>query len=279
MNRIPALLIIDPHHKVPETDAINTITRIAYKTMRAANKFFVIQTLTPAHFQNQTSAILHDLNPIGIISLGSYANVTEDHAWFETFEALITRYVFEKKIPFLGICFTHQYVAKMLGAKVNFLKNRKNIRCGRHDGHRSFTLVHSKLRLYFATIDETKLGTECKDDLDFKEALRFSKSLDAHGWKVLRETRRSLLHPRDARFLDFLTTHCPQEACFAVAHEQEVHELPKGLVAAAESLDCQYEAFVSEKQDIITFQAHPEYELNLLDGKRLIRNFVYSLCI
>lgn len=277
--RIPTLVIIDPYHAKPETDAINTILRIVYKTTNAMHRSFAIQVITPAHHQKWTSTVLDDLHPVGIISLGSLANVTDEHDWFANFERAMQKWVFSEKIPCVGICFTHQYLARMLGSTVDFLKHKRNIPYGRHDGARLFELLHPKLRLYFAGLSDCDLGAQNKADLDFTETLKFARTLDEKGWNVVQHAPAEHLHPQEARLRQFLDSHCPSTAYFAVAHEQEVHNLPDGLVVGASSPECEFEALISENQEIITFQAHPEYEVNLPDGKRFIRNFIYSLCI
>lgn len=276
---IPTLVIIDPYHAVPETDAINTILRIVYKTTVAMRRSFAIQVITPAHPQKGTIAALNELHPVGIISLGSVANVTDNLQWFSSFERIMQKWVVSEQVPFLGICFTHQYIAKMYGSTVDYLKRRREIKCGRHNGARLIELLHPKLRLYFASLPDSALGSENKADLNFSEALRFSHSLNQHGWNVIQNTPIERLHPQEARLHQFLESHCPKTAYFAVAHEQEVHTLPNELVLGASSVDCKFEALISENQEFMTFQAHPEYEVNLPDGKRLIRNFIYSLCI
>jgi GMP synthase (glutamine-hydrolysing) len=55
----------------------------------------------------------------GVVVTGSHAMVTDDRPWNRSMTAFIQRLV-EARVPFLGICYGHQFLAQALGGRVGF---------------------------------------------------------------------------------------------------------------------------------------------------------------
>lgn len=87
----------------------------------------------------------------GIVSLGSDANVTQDLEWMRFLAADLRHLVFDLKIPFYGSCFSHQLLAFVAGAKVDYLKARAKNPDLMHKGHREIQVVHPKMARVFGT--------------------------------------------------------------------------------------------------------------------------------
>jgi GMP synthase-like glutamine amidotransferase len=59
----------------------------------------------------------------GIVVLGSAASVHDEHPWAAALEAWIRPVVTgEVEVPLLGVCYGHQLVAHMAGARIGFLQ-------------------------------------------------------------------------------------------------------------------------------------------------------------
>lgn len=67
----------------------------------------------------------------GVVLMGSRASVTDDHAWLdelgEWLEPIVSGTV---RMPLLGICFGHQMIAHLAGARVGYLSEDREKRCG-----------------------------------------------------------------------------------------------------------------------------------------------------
>lgn len=88
-------------------------------------------------------------NVDGVIIGGSTHSVTEHLPWMQQLEETVL-FLFQQKIPLLGICFGHQIVAKALGGKVQ--KGEHGIELGAH----TITLSDAGTKdLLFQNIDHT----------------------------------------------------------------------------------------------------------------------------
>ncbi len=115
-----SLMIIDPSVTHPEVASFNKIV---------SNCPFPCSYHLPV--MSDTSSLSNSFsNTCGIIILGSAASVNEKSDWqLKLGEILDSAMHYD--IPVLGICFGHQFLAKHLGGKVDYLwdkKKRKGVR-------------------------------------------------------------------------------------------------------------------------------------------------------
>ena len=131
MNRI--LLIIDPFLSEPATDAINLISKIHFEILSSKGDFSSrIEVFFPSKEKRTLREFLN--NKVNenteiqtVISLGSYAHITENLDWVQNLGIDLKEMVIEKNIPFLGICFSHQLFASVYGSRVDFIENRDKL--------------------------------------------------------------------------------------------------------------------------------------------------------
>ena len=130
-----------------------------------------IEVLFPS-YSNQTlkeySKTITENNKrlIGVISLGSYANVTENLDWVNTLGQDLKNFVIEKNIPFLGICFSHQLFAWIYGARVDFVEERENLPEKKYNEFRKIKVLDPKLKSIIETnefISKAKHEQEVKN--------------------------------------------------------------------------------------------------------------------
>jgi GMP synthase (glutamine-hydrolysing) len=104
------LLVIDPAVKTPELDCFNRIA---------------LRSSWPATYHLPALGSMQSLREplgeiVGIILLGSNSSVNEELFWKKELEAWL-RPKMEQGIPTLGLCYGHQLIAQMFGAKIDFV--------------------------------------------------------------------------------------------------------------------------------------------------------------
>jgi GMP synthase-like glutamine amidotransferase len=131
MNQI--VLIIDPFLSEPATDAIHLISKIHFEILNSHSKFTSrIEFFFPSKEKRTLREFLEKKNSentriISVISLGSYAHITENLEWVKNLGIDLKELIIEKNIPFLGICFSHQLFASLYGSKVDYIENREKL--------------------------------------------------------------------------------------------------------------------------------------------------------
>ena len=104
------LMIIDPSLEIPEIESYN---ELALKSS--------VQTTYHLPAINDAKSIKEQINNIsGLILMGSAASVHDNFNWMKDIELALEAAI-NKKVPILGICFGHQFIGNIFGAKIDFL--------------------------------------------------------------------------------------------------------------------------------------------------------------
>ena len=105
-----SIMVIDPALEIPEIESYNGIAvRSPVNTSYHLPAIHSSKTM-----ENQIE------NACGVILMGSAASVHDSLDWINDTRAIIQKAV-DKKIPILGICFGHQFLAHFFGGTVDYL--------------------------------------------------------------------------------------------------------------------------------------------------------------
>lgn len=145
------ILVIDPFLKEPAEFALNTLSRLL-RVVHIENKissshlefFFPLSGKKSLRSFFNNSELYNDL--IGVISLGSYANITDDLEWVNELGLDLKELIIEKSIPFLGICFSHQLMAHIYNLKIDFVEGRETLPNQKYNEFREITITHPRLK-------------------------------------------------------------------------------------------------------------------------------------
>lgn len=147
MSRV--LLIIDPFLKEPAFQAINLISKIHNEVIEKLKIDSRIELFFPSHSSKSLSDYISQIDVkdrlIGVISLGSYANVGDNLDWVNEYGKDLKDKIIEKGIPFFGICFSHQLLAWVYGANVDYVQGRENLPDRKYNEFRQIKISHSKI--------------------------------------------------------------------------------------------------------------------------------------
>jgi GMP synthase-like glutamine amidotransferase len=145
------ILVIDPFLKEPAEFALNTLSRLL-RVVHIENKissshlefFFPLSGKKSLRTFLNNSELYKDL--IGVISLGSYANITDDLEWVNELGLDLKELIIEKSIPFLGICFSHQLMAHIYNLKIDFVEGRDTLPNQKYNEFREISITHPRLK-------------------------------------------------------------------------------------------------------------------------------------
>lgn len=272
------LILVDPGMKKPENTTYNLLSNwIA--DFRSIPDFSIHSVQFAVSFLCNTrlKTVVGNDDVAGIISLGSAANITEHRDWVATLQSDLQPLVFDKQIPFLGICFSHQLLAHMGGNPVGFLHNRAEVANGEHSGFRRSNLVHPKFAALWARLSDSDFASGNRVDMEYREVLKAVRQWTAPQWSfVFAEENHSKLTEAQLRVKSFVREVSPTSYTARVAHEQEVLEITNpDFHTSASSPECEIDALLHSKLPLFSLQSHPETYHESGDGWRLLRNFVY----
>ena len=104
------LMIIDPSLDTPELESYNSLTsKSPFRT-----SYHLPAIHNPKSMENKIE------KACGLILMGSAASVHDSFQWMKTIEVIINKAI-DNKVPILGICFGHQFLAHIFGGTINFL--------------------------------------------------------------------------------------------------------------------------------------------------------------
>lgn len=269
----PLLYVVDPYLVTPERDAVSFLERemraLTYPRGAAGTPARpCVRVFTPA--QEGVAPLRSALEraaPMAVVSLGSFANLTDVRPWMDELGSCLQREVVETGTPFLGICFSHQLLAHTAGDwSVGPVPKERRPRGGKWEGPRLVTVTHPKLRLLLTPFAPGERGAHGARDLAFGACVRETHTWDATRWDTVFKEPEWRLSAREARVRMFVERHCPKGVCSVASHEQEVtareaslaRRSHRSLVPAACSAECALEAFVHASLPAYTFQTHPE---------------------
>jgi GMP synthase-like glutamine amidotransferase len=271
-------VIIDPGMRQPENTTYNIVSNWV-ADFRAIPEFFIhsVQFVISHFCKTRLRDVVQNEEVVGILSLGSFANITDHLDWVETLQGDLQPLLFEQGVPFLGVCFSHQLLAHMGNNPVGFLHKRHEVPNGKRVGFRTTQLNHPKFAALWATLDGSDLASGNRTDLEYREVLKAVRHWPIARWDLLRdEKNRDRLTAAELRVQTFLRENSPDSYIARVAHEQEVLSLTNPeFRACAQSPECDIDALFHESLPLFSLQSHPETYHESGDGWRLIRNFIY----
>lgn len=269
MDKDNILLVIDPAMRAPAAEALNCIAKIfCFFSKKTAFPFSRLEFCFPCLNKDKLSEFIQGKNIGACISLGSHANITDQHEFVDCLAQDLNRFVFSKQIPFLGICFSHQLLAHVYGCQVNYLKNKDIVPNGKHHGFRLIEIDNPRLALLSANFSDTDYFSDNEFDQKWKKSA-----------KILEQNAQSV---QCNETLSFLKNHTTKQITVHARHEQEVFEVASSqcpLNVAAKSKDCAVEALIHHNHPIFSFQTHLETHHPDQDGFRILKNFIYLSCL
>ena len=151
------ILVIDPFLKEPAEFAINALSKLlsvvqTENNLHSSHLEFFFPLSGKKSLRNFLSNSELYNNLIGVISLGSYANITDNLEWVSTLGLDLKELVIEKGIPFLGICFSHQLMAHMYNLEIDYVAGRDTLPDKKYNEFREISIIHPRLESIFPYI-------------------------------------------------------------------------------------------------------------------------------
>jgi len=276
------ILIVDPAAFEPETAAYNRILMLFGELAEHPDfslRSVVIKCPALSNDDPLESAFIENHRYAGVFGLGSTANVTENPPWLPHMRKLLTQNIFERNIPFLGICFSHQMLGDMHNARVDFIDNRHELPTRRYQVPRGKQVTSPKMALLAATLSDSDYFSGNRKDLAFREAAVQTRNWAEKDWHHVFPESSQLppLPPTHMRIRKSIQQLWPREFWSHTWHEQEVKKpmQPWDLHVAMTSPECEVDALVHPNKPIYSVQSHPETPHPTRDGDRLLKNFIY----
>jgi GMP synthase-like glutamine amidotransferase len=284
------LLVIDPCMTTAESDAYGLLSDIVDELATHLPKFTIrrLKFCLPVRGARTLESLLAEGGtPGAVVSLGSYANLSDTHAWVPPLLAPLEDGLLARGVPFFGICFSHQLLAHARGAGVRYVRDRFQ-RKVKWEGAREIHVSDPRLRLLLARVELADLSARTERARAFAEVVGLTRAWDVRQWRCVWNTPVGHLSRPESRVRAFVEEACSPSFLSWARHEQEVATiggLGRGPLAfgpeqdafhvAATSPHCAIEALVHARHPAYTFQSHPEVALaSPHDGRLVLRNFL-----
>ncbi len=278
------LLVVDPALNTPEASVYNTFQALVEETAcwehcEPLRVRFWLPALGEhrswAEFLEQSDFEESDIG--ACVSLGSYAHLDQEQShgfsWFAQFDQLLFSVLAPRKVPFLGICFAHQFLAARWGWKLGFVPDPQYAGMGKYDCEpRRVQVTAAQLHILLAEVSCDQWNRNSPEATQVRRA-----------WAALRNGEisaaglRQPLLPKERDFAAVLG-RTPSSFWAYARHEQRVEAAPNAagenpLMIAGVSGAHRYDALVHCDLPWFTVQTHPEKPLTL-SSKLLLRNFL-----
>ncbi len=275
------MLIIDPGIQCAEVEAYNLLADIlddvrAFRGMEHLSFRYWLPNLGDHSAVASFTRAHPELgaNLVGCVVLGSAANVTDesDHPWFKEFELLIDSFVRVHAIPFLGICFAHQFIADRDGAKVDYVPStgpgvRRHVR-----EKRQLHVISPRLKLLLCDVaqDEWNRASAKAQDLSVAlAALAGGRLRDEYFSRPLAPFERAACRIADAASPVFEGWSRHWQMVHRQSHEVSQSE----FVPSLRNSEFLFDGLIHRTHPWFTLQTHPERPLTATSHV-LLRNFL-----
>jgi GMP synthase-like glutamine amidotransferase len=275
------VLIIDPGVQCAEVEAYNLLAGIlddvrAFNGMGHLSFRYWLPTLgdhnTVASFTRAHPEL--GANLVGCIVLGSAANVTDEnhHPWFKEFELLIDSFVRVHAIPFLGICFAHQFIADRDDAKVDFVpSNGPGVRRYVFE-KRQLQVVSPRFKLLLSDVAQDEWNRASAKAQDFSVALKAladGRLRDEYVNRPLAPCERAASRIADSAspVYEGWSRH------WQMVHRQSHAISQTEFVPSLRNTEFLFDGLIHRTNPWFTLQTHPERPLTAT-SQVLLRNFL-----
>lgn len=284
MKKRPVVLLVDPALSQVESTVHNAFFRMINDANERTGAQLEMRLWLPAlGNQPRFSTLTTELDSshekiVGCVSLGSYAHVTDwtAHPWFPEFAALLD-FLRQHHLPFFGICFAHQFLARSAGFDVTWQEDPK-IAGARHTESRlrQVRVQSFRFRLLLARFTTSEWRRRSPDVQSYLNALRHL----GHAHSVTEE--QWLENPKDVQSWNIrriLDEHCLHAFHAYARHAQKAVPLrisnlgKKDCVVAGSAPGQPIDALVHSRLPWFTVQTHPEAPMTE-SSQMLLRNFL-----
>lgn len=282
----PRILVIDPCIETLCTKGWDEVCRVHANFLKKNDyKISEIHRFVPfLHGQQSLASYLEKQGPYqGVILLGSAMHVTQKCQVLDTFTNDFKVHIFQKRIPFLGICFGHQFFADCHELTVSYLEDRDKMPEGKCKGFFPLYPTEEKIKLLLlnSTSDDFFSGNDF--DREYRYLFRQIENWSGSDWEKLKISEFEQLTLGQKRLLNFLRRHSKDTHFAEARHEQEVLPVQRAqgsqpsLRVSARRDNCGVEALVHESAPFFSFQSHTEDEQypDPEQGNLVFRNFLY----